>query len=341
MTYPKFIQLYPTLKCNQACTFCFNQNVARSESQIEMSEKDAFSLVDRLMGANIMELDILGGEPTLLPWLEHFLRYCCSAGMTVNISTNGTRSEAISAIAAIPCESLNIGFSLHGFSNSHRALTGSTFFDSVIEGIASVLRGGKSPIVKSVLTSANREDISRLVTYIAERGVKRYYLLHEDTIGREHPEDALSFPQFWRVYEQLRAESKDFLEIGYVAASGFVQSGESEKKRCKAGSEKLAVLPDGSVFPCNLLIRFEEFCLGNILQSSIDDILRHPVLEHFKRFSGKPCRFSACRHFDTCTGGCPAHSYYYYRNITRPDPRCRSENVNGFMPSVSRAREIC
>lgn len=310
-------------------------------SQKEMSEKDAFSLVDRLLGANIMELDILGGEPTLLPWLEHFLRYCCGAGMTVNISTNGTRSEAISAIAAVPCESLNIGFSLHGFSNSHRALTGSTFFDSVTEGIASVLREGKSPIVKSVLTSANREDISRLVTYLAERGVKRYYLLHEDTIGRENLEDAISFPQFWRVYEQLRAETKDFLEVGFVAASGFFLSGDSEKKRCKAGTEKLAVLPDGSVFPCNLLIRFEEFRIGNILQESIDDLLRHPVLEQFKRFSGNPCRFSSCLHFDTCNGGCPAHSYYYFRDMTRPDPRCLSPDVNRVVKRMSCAREIC
>lgn len=289
-----------------------------------------------------MELDILGGEPTLLPWLENFLRYCCGAGMTVNVSTNGTCSEVIAAIAKIPSESVNVGFSLHGFPKTHRALTGSTRFDSVIEGISSVLREGKSPIVKSVLTSTNRDDVSRLVPYLAESGVKRYYLLYEDTIGRrENLEGALSFPQFWRAYEQLRAESKHLLDIGFVAASGFFHSEKSEKSRCKAGIEKLAVLPDGSVFPCNLLVRFRKFCLGNILRESIDDLLRHPVLEQFKRFSGNPCRFVTCPHFETCHGGCPAHSYDYYHDMTRPDPRCRSGDVNSAEKFAPCAREIC
>ena len=52
--------------------------------------------------------------------------------------------------------------------------------------------------------------------------------------------------------------------IGFVAASGFYKYGREACGRCDAGIEKIAVMPDGSVFPCNLFAGFKEFRLGNI-----------------------------------------------------------------------------
>jgi MoaA/NifB/PqqE/SkfB family radical SAM enzyme len=160
MAYPSFIQWYPTLRCNQKCSFCFNQIVSDMNYRQDMTERAAFLLADNLILKGIMELDILGGEPLLVPYIKDFIRYITGAGIAVNISTNGSLPDMVQTLSRIPTELLNIGFSLHGLADTHNAITKSDNFKCVIEGIRRVLNEGKNPIVKSVLTSTNRKEIS-------------------------------------------------------------------------------------------------------------------------------------------------------------------------------------
>ena len=89
------------------------------------------------------------------------------------------------------------------------------------------------------------------VSFLKNLGVKRYYLLHEDTIRRSHAA-GLPFPEFWELFLKIQDHLKEILDIGFVAASAFYKYGSLTQGRCDAGVEKLAVLPDGAVFPCNL-----------------------------------------------------------------------------------------
>jgi radical SAM protein with 4Fe4S-binding SPASM domain len=291
-----------------------------------MTERAAFLLADKLIHKGIMELDILGGEPLLVPYVKDFIRYITGAGISVNISTNGSLPDVVQTLSKIPTGLLNIGFSLHGLPDTHNAITKSDNFKCVIEGIRRVLNEGKNPIVKSVLTPANRKEIYSLIHYLGELGIKRYFLLHEDIIGRGLNAESISFPDFMRYFSTLRSQLQDILDIGFVAASGFFKYNSRANRRCDAGTEKLAVLPDGSTFPCNLLLGFTEFHLGNILKDSMDTILNHPVLKIFRTSSGEACRFGECAHYATCSGGCPAHSYSFYRDSSARDPRCQFES---------------
>jgi radical SAM protein with 4Fe4S-binding SPASM domain len=288
-----------------------------------MSEKAACALLDTLMRTGISELDILGGEPMLVPYIKDFVRYVTGAGITVNISTNGSLPEIVHTVAKIPTSLLNIGFSLHGFSDTHNAITMSDNFNSVLEGIRKTIEEGKNPVVKSVLTRTNRGEIHALIHYLGELGVKRYFLLHEDIIGRKLHAGCLSFPDFMRYFSTLKSSLSDIPDIGFVAASGFYKCGSPAYRRCDAGTTKLAVLPDSSTFPCNLLLGFKEFCLGNILRDEFETILNHPILQRFRQFNGNVCSYIHCTRYESCGGGCPAHSYYFYRNLGTPDPRCQ------------------
>jgi radical SAM protein with 4Fe4S-binding SPASM domain len=261
-----------------------------------------------------------------MPYMINFLVYATSAGLTVNISTNGSLPDTVHAIAKIPTHLLNIGFSLHGFADTHNATTGSNTFDAILRGISKSLEEGKNTIVKSVLTVRNKQEIRNLIHYLGERGIKKYFLLHEDIIGKRTPGEILSFPDFMRYYSALKSELHGEIDIGFVAASGFFQRGILAHSRCQAGAAKLAVLPDGSTFPCNLFFGFSEFNLGNILQDKIDVMLEHPVMHQFRTCSDTMCQSDHCSCFQDCSGGCPAHSYAFYRNMTTPDPRCRHDS---------------
>jgi len=322
MKYPSFIQLYPTLRCNQNCGFCFNRSIS-SDSYGDMNAADVYALGSVLMKNGIPEIDILGGEPMLLPWIRDFAERMTDSGIRVNISTNGSMPDILDRFMDMERGLFNLGFSIHGFSRTHHALTESDNFSRAVGGLRKMIDAGKDPVVKSVLLRESKSEIFELVPYLAKLGVRRYFLLYEDAIGRRLPRSRLSFPEFYDIYSQLKIDSKNLLDVNFVAASGFYKYG-SLAGRCDAGTEKIAILPDGSAFPCNLFASFKEFRLGNIFLDGIEKILRNPLLEGFRnRSGGNTCMATDCRNYSVCTGGCPAHSYFFCRTLNAGDPRCR------------------
>jgi radical SAM protein with 4Fe4S-binding SPASM domain len=288
-----------------------------------MDAAEADVLGSMLIKNGIPEIDILGGEPMLLPWIRDFAERMTDSGIRVNISTNGSMPDILDRFMDLGGDLFTLGFSIHGFSGTHDALTKSDNFSSAVRGLRKMIDAGKDPVVKSILLRENKDEIFELVPYLAELGVRRYFLLCEDTIGRKSSPSCFSFPKFYDIYSRLKTDSKSLLDVNFVAASGFYKYG-GRAGRCDAGAEKIAILPDGSAFPCNLFAGFKEFHLGNIFSDGIERILRNPLLQSFRnRDSANACIATDCRNYSVCTGGCPAHSYFFCRTLDTGDPRCR------------------
>ena len=292
-----------------------------------MDIRNAYLLIEILGKTGVREIDILGGEPMLVPWMMDFVKYAAGSGISLNISTNGSRPDVLNEIAEARTGSLNVGFSILGFCETHNALTGVDTFSRAIAGLRLMIAAGKKPVAKTVLLRENIQEICELAAYLAGCGLEKYYLLHEDIIGRQDLSASFSFPEFWNFYSKVRADMEGLLDIGFVAASGFYKYGPHSRNRCDAGVTKLAIMPDGSAFPCNLFSGFGEFFLGNIFTDGIEKIWSNPVLENFRKHDGnKRCGRNNCSHYLTCRGGCPAHCYYFYGSLDMPDPRCEISN---------------
>jgi uncharacterized protein len=288
-----------------------------------MNLKDAYLLSDMLVEMGISEIDILGGEPLLVPWMKDFVVYATEYSISLNISTNGSLPDIVSQFAEIHTNSMNFGLSFEGFSETHNALTKSKNFSKAITGLKMMIAAEKNPIVKSTLMKENVDEIYDLISYFAGLGVKRYYLLHEDIIGRQKDSTCFSFPEFWKFYSKIKTEMKEVLNIGFVAASGFYSPGLQLQGRCDAGIKKIAIMPDGSAFSCNLFAGFKDFYLGNIFEDRMEKIWRSPVIDALRKYDGNNrCKSDNCNHYLYCRGGCPAHSYYFYGTFDMVDPRC-------------------
>ena len=288
-----------------------------------MNVEDAFALCNVARDMGTSEIDILGGEPMLIPWIKDFIVYALGMGFSLNISTNGSLPGIVSDLAAIDTHDLTIGFSILGFEKTHNRLTMSDNFPKAIEGIKTVQASGKDPVVKTALTKENFNEIHDLVLYLSALGIKKYFLLYEDLVGRKEQISFFSFPQFWQFYTNLKTLMEGVIEIDFVAASGFCLSKDNLRGRCNAGLKKIAVMPDGSAFPCNLFAGFNDFYLGNILRDNIEDIWGNEILQFFRDTDHKNiCKKHECIHFLTCRGGCPAHSYFIHGTLDRIDPRC-------------------
>ena len=81
--------------CNFRCPFCHNASlVLNPKSQPVISEEEFFSFLQKRK--NILEgVCITGGEPTLMPDLEEFIRKIKDYGLPVKLDTNGYRPEVL------------------------------------------------------------------------------------------------------------------------------------------------------------------------------------------------------------------------------------------------------
>ena len=81
--------------CNMRCPFCHNSGlVLEPEAQQQIREEEALAFLKKRQG--ILEgVCITGGEPTLQPGLEEFIRRARDLGYLVKLDTNGYRPQVL------------------------------------------------------------------------------------------------------------------------------------------------------------------------------------------------------------------------------------------------------
>ncbi|NOX21332.1 MAG: radical SAM protein [Nitrospirae bacterium] len=295
---PEYIQLYPTLKCNKDCGFCFNKGLP---SEGEISLKEYSKMLDILSLQGIRYIDIMGGEPFLVEDLTRIVRYTLQRGLRLNISTNAKAKERLRSFLSEFSGRVNIGISINSIEDLHDT-------KEIIKGY--------STITKSLYRKPFDEE---LLGFIIAISPSKHYLIYPDNLkAPENKELSVAFFEFYLNYKK-RYEGQG---ISIVYCGGFIPDGSYINYRCPAGTTKLGIMPDGSVYPCNLFFGVNDFLLGNILTDDFDRIWNNPVLEEFRHFKTSACPLRECLLYKLCRGGCPAHSLFVYGRLHGPDPRC-------------------
>lgn len=84
--------------CNFRCPFCHNGSlVVDPDSQPQIPEEEIFSFLQKRKGI-LTGICITGGEPTLQPDLEDFIRRIRSLGYLIKLDTNGYRPDVLSQL---------------------------------------------------------------------------------------------------------------------------------------------------------------------------------------------------------------------------------------------------
>ena len=82
---------------------------------------------------------------------------------------------------------------------------------------------------------------------------------------------------------------------------------------CGAGSEYLAVTPEGDLYPCHQFVGDKKFLLGNVF----DGVHNAEILDEFKHcniYSHKECEHCFAKMY--CSGGCTANAYHSTGSLT-------------------------
>ena len=172
--------------CNFRCPFCHNSSLALADGN-ELSLDDIFSFLEKRKGV-LDGVCISGGEPTLHPDLEDFVKKIKDMGYKVKLDTNGTNPKAVQSLVEkklVDYVAMDIKNSPHKYATT--AGVQSIALDSILQTISIVKKSGvphefRTTIIKEFHTEDDMIYIADLVDG-CDRYVLQKYVDRDDCIS--------------------------------------------------------------------------------------------------------------------------------------------------------------
>ncbi|MBO5777021.1 MAG: anaerobic ribonucleoside-triphosphate reductase activating protein [Clostridia bacterium] len=167
--------------CNFRCPFCHNSSLALADGN-ELDIDDIFSFLEKRKGV-LDGVCISGGEPTLHPDLEDFVKKIKDMGYKVKLDTNGTNPKAVQSLVEkklVDYVAMDIKNSPHKYATT--AGVQSIALDNILQTISIVKKSGvphefRTTIIKEFHTEDDMKYIADLVDgcdkYVLQKYVDR------------------------------------------------------------------------------------------------------------------------------------------------------------------------
>ena len=167
--------------CNFRCPFCHNSSLALADGN-ELDIDDIFSFLEKRKGV-LDGVCISGGEPTLHPDLEDFVKEIKDMGYKVKLDTNGTNPKAVQSLVEkklVDYVAMDIKNGPHKYATT--AGVQSIALDSILQTISIVKKSSvphefRTTIIKEFHTEDDMKYIADLVDgcdkYVLQKYVDR------------------------------------------------------------------------------------------------------------------------------------------------------------------------
>ncbi len=332
------IDLYVTMKCNLACSFCSVRANEHQEEELSLSR--ILGLISEAHEMGLQELHLIGGEPTLRTDLEEIVKYAVSKGIKTRLISNGTLLSRKRLIQLVEAGMGNIMLSVDGMKETHNLMRGSaSAWQKTMECILECVDLGLQTRVSSVAFRNNQDEIPELIEKVAGMGVDIFSVFLGSPLGRgENWKDQVLTAQEWKCFLQRILEdisvSRYGSSIQIIAEQGFLwpetknynlEQMQGRGTGCSTlltDYDYLIVRADGNLYQCVFFMQ-DGVPIGNIMNQPLEMALemarKRKIYQKFTQV-GNDC--SACNWNVDCGGGCRGYSQLYTGDWHQPDPRC-------------------
>jgi MoaA/NifB/PqqE/SkfB family radical SAM enzyme len=272
--------------CNLTCDFCFaNAGPGRQDA---VSVEELSHILDELEAIGIAMVWISGGEPLAHPEIDAVLEELSRRKLYVAMATNGTllAEERYSELVANYVDEIQV--SMDGATpETHNSMRGDGTFEQVLRGIRSLKNIDDSTLVSIGMTISerNRSEVAESIKLADQLNVNSWVwgallpkgrgeTLDGQIIGPEGVVD---------VYETMEAV-EDEVDIRILKAMAGLTpmdpAPDEPTARCNAVTWEILIDDDGNVKPC-ILLREDEFHLGNLFETDLESILATEEAQYF------------------------------------------------------------
>ncbi|QZY57052.1 thioether cross-link-forming SCIFF peptide maturase [Crassaminicella profunda] len=338
--HPAFVNRKPVVKamclhvahdCNLRCKYCFASQGdfkgQRSLMSEEVGKRALDFLIENSGNRKNLEVDFFGGEPLMnFEVVKNLVEYGRSiekpAGkhFRFTITTNGV---------LLNDENMdNVVLSIDGRKEVNDymryAVNGTGSYDIIVPKFLKMakMRNGKDYFVRGTFTRKNL-DFSKDVLHLADLGFDSTSI--EPVVTEDKYDYALKEEDLDTIFEQYEILAKEYVKRR-KEGNGFsffhfmldLNQGPCVIKKlsgCGAGSEYLAISPEGDVYPCHQFVGNEDFYMGNVLKKDVDT----SVTADFGQahvYNKEKCKDCWAKFY--CSGGCHANAYNFNKDIHKP-----------------------
>ncbi|SHI51433.1 uncharacterized protein SAMN02745975_00035 [Geosporobacter subterraneus DSM 17957] len=346
-SHPSFQNRNPVVKalclhiahdCNISCKYCFASQGDFKGTRSLMTERVGMEAIDFLIehsgNRRNLEIDFFGGEPLMnMEVVKKIVDYGKSREESANkrfrftITTNGVLLNEEN-MAYINEHMENVVLSIDGRKevndNMRKTLKGEGTYEIILPKLQKMasMRAGKNYYVRGTFTREHL-DFAKDVLHLADLGFlntsvepvvaeadKPYAIRHEDL-----PEIFAQYEALAKEYVKRKKNNNGFSFFHFMID---LNQGPCVIKRvsgCGAGSEYLAITPEGDIYPCHQFVGNERFKMGNLLENQFsNEIQREFGNAHV--YNKPQCRECWAKFY--CSGGCHANAYNFYQDVNRP-----------------------
>lgn len=330
---PRTIELGITGKCNLTCRYCFYANEMAALS--DLSTDRWLNFFVEIGSIGVQRVTISGGEAFTRPDLFRLIDGIIQNKMRYSILSNGTliTDDTLKVFEMGKRRSRldQIQISIDGSSAKvHNASRPPDSFDKALRGLCLLVEHDFPVTVRVTINKHNVDDLENIAQLLLEDvGLSGFSTNEADRFGsaRCYGQDVLLTPeqrlQSMRMLESLVARypgrinasagplamAKHFDEIDERVARGETGiPGRGTLCSCGGVFQKMAVLHDGTMTPCNLMPGLN---MGKIGETPLKDAWLHsPAINAVRMRRDIPLKTlpacKDCSYTGFCAGGCPA-----------------------------------
>lgn len=333
----KAMCLHVAHDCNMICTYCFGEQGTFAGSKclmpLEVGVKSIDYLIANSGSRRNLEIDFFGGEPLMnFEVVKKIVEYgreqekLHNKNIRFTITTNGLllddeKTEYINKTMD------NVILSIDGRpeinDQMRKTVNGSPTYDLIMKNYLNFVEKREGLYYVRGTFTRNNLDFAKDVDHLVGLGfsnvsvepvvtdLKQTYALQEedkDRIFREY--DRLTDLYLEKVG---KGEAFDFFHFNVD-----LEQGPCIVKRlsgCGAGTEYLAISPEGDIYPCHQFVGNKEFYIGNLFDVEIMNNQREKFLDA-SIYNKEDCRNCWAKFY--CSGGCHANAINLNGDITKP-----------------------
>lgn len=335
----KAMCLNMTHDCNLRCEYCFaSQGTYNGEKGMLSFEtgKKAIGLLVKSSGKRRnLEVDFFGGEPLMnFETIKNLVEYSRSIEKDNNkhfrftITTNGVLLDT-EKIDYINENMDNVVLSIDGRKSVNdrmrKTINSKGSYDIIINNFKNFVnkRKDKDYFARGTYTS-NNLDFSEDVKHLRNLGFDKISV--EPVVAKPEEKYALKEEHIDILKEEYEKLAELYIESNSNKDKKFqffhfnidLDGGPCVYKRsagCGAGTEYVAVTPNGDIYPCHQFVGQEEFIIGNVNEG----ITNEKVTCKFKNISvneKQKCKDCWAKYY--CSGGCHANAYNFNKDFNIP-----------------------
>ena len=362
LSAPMIVDFNITERCNLNCIYCYaSANCLAYKRELSLTEIE--NILVQLANCNVQAIRISGGEPLIRKDFYDIIKICKRLNMFVCLNTNGTLIDyKIIKYMQDDCIK-SIGISLDSSDpNVHNSLRGDkSAFSMTMNGINKMIEAELSDKLAVVLTltnlNAEPEALLKYFSLLHIVVVKNGWIQYAISGGMaDILETSILYYDTWKTIAVWLFDKKEYLQNKYELeitvnitneseckfelfypflelerhdllskVDGAVSENESEFISCQAGNCTIAINSLGEVYPCELMMTYEQLKAGNLREKSFVEIWNYSeILNEIRNMKVDELE-GVCRHCDMrkkCGGGCRAMAYAANHTIKSCDTRC-------------------